>query len=197
MANRGGKTETVANFLFLSSKITTESDCSHEMKRRLLLGRKPMINLVSMNADKHSYSQSYSFISSHVWMWELDHKEGWVPNNWCFWAVMLEETLESPLDCKETKPANPKGNQSWIFFVRTDAKAPILRPPDVKSWLIGKYPDGGKDWKQEEKGVTENEVVGWHQRFNGHEFEQTMRDSEGRGSLACCSPWSCKESGTA
>ena len=124
-------------------------------------------------------------------MWELDRKEGLVLKNWCFWSVVLEKTLESPLDNKEIKPINPKGNQRWIFIRRTDAEAeaPILWPPDVKSWLIGKDPDAGKDWGQEENRVTENEMVGWHHWLNGHEFEQTPGDSEGQGSLGCCSPW--------
>ena len=135
--------------------------------------------------------QSYVFSSSHVWIWELDHKEGWVPKNWCLWTVELEKTLESPLD-RKIKPVNPKGNQSWIFLGRTDAEAPILWPPDVKSCLIGKDPDAGKDWGQE-KGTTKNEMVGWHHRFDGHEFEQALRDG-GQGSLACCSPWGRKES---
>ena len=127
-------------------------------------------------------------------MWELDHKEGWLPNNWCFWTVMLEKTLENPLGCKETKRANPKGSQSWIFFVRTDAKveAPILGPPDVKNWLIGKDPDAVKDWRREEKGMTEDEMVGWHHRLIGYEFEQASGVDDGQGSLACCSPWGHK-----
>ena len=109
-----------------------------------------------------------------VWMWELDYKDSWAPKNWCFWIVVLEKTVESPLDCKEIKPVNPQGNQSWIFFGRTDAEAetPILWPPDVKNWLIGKDPDAGKDWKEEEKGMTEEEMVRWHHWLNGHEFEQ-------------------------
>ena len=122
-------------------------------------------------ADKGLYSQSYSFPSSHVQMWELGQKEGWVPKNWCFQTVVLEKTLESPLDCKEIKPVNPKGNQPWIFIRRTDAEAPILWPLDLKSWLIGKYPDAGKDWRQEEKGTTEDEMAGWHHGLNGHELE--------------------------
>ena len=148
-------------------------------------------------ADKGPYSQSYDF-SSSVWRWELDHKEGWAPKNWCFWTVMLEKTLESPLDCKEIKPVNPKGNQPWIFIGRTEAeaKASILWPPDVKSWLIGKDPDAGKDWRQEEKDATEDEMVGWHHQLNGHEFEQTSGDNEEQGSLACCSPRGLKESDT-
>ena len=128
-------------------------------------------------------------------MWELDHEEGWAPKNWCFWTVVLEKTLESPLDCKETKPVNPKGNQSWIFIGRTDAEAeaPILWPPDAKIQLIGKDPDSEKDWRQEENGVTEDKVADWHHWLNGHEFEQALGDGEGQGGLACCSPWGHKE----
>ena len=129
------------------------------------------------------------FSSSHVWMWELDFKEGWVLKNWCFWIVVLEKPLEGPLDSKEIKPVNSKGNQPWIFTRRTDAEAeaPILWPPDMKSRLTGKGPDAGKDWKQEEKQMTENEMVGWHHWFNGHKFEQTPGNCEGQESLACCS----------
>ena len=132
-------------------------------------------------ADKGLYSQSSGFSSSHLWMWELHYKEGWVPKNWCFLSVVLKKTLESPLDCKEIKAVNPKGNQSWIFTGRTDAEAeaPILWPPDMKNSLIGKDPDAEKDWGQEEKGATEDEIVGWHHQLNGHEFGQTLRDSEG------------------
>ena len=120
-------------------------------------------------------------------MWELDHKEGWAPKNWCFWTVVLEKTLESPLDSKEIKSVNPKGNQLWIFIERTDAEAeaPILWPPDAKSQLIGKDPDAGKDWRQEEKGAIEDKMVRWHHRLNGHEVEQTQEDGEGQGSLVC------------
>ena len=119
-------------------------------------------------------SSFFSFSSSHVWMWELDHKEGWVPKNWCFWTVVLEKTLESPLDCKEIQPVHPKGDQSWVFIGRTDVEAetPILWPPDGKNWLIGKDPDAGQAWRQEEKGTTEHEMVGWHHRLNRHEFKQ-------------------------
>ena len=125
-------------------------------------------------------------------MWELDHKERWALKNWRFWTVVLEKTLESPLGCKEIKPVHPKGNQPWIFFGRTDAKAvaPVLWPPDAKSQLIGKDPDAGKDWRQEER-KTEDEMVGWDHWLNRYEFEQTLGDGEGRGTLACCSP--CKE----
>ena len=142
-------------------------------------------------ANKGPSSQSYGFSSSHVWMWELDHKESWALKNWWFWTVVLEETLESPLDCKEIQPVHPKGNQSWIFIGRTDSEAetPILWPPDVKTWLIGKDPDSGKDWGQEEKGATEDEMVGCHHLLNGYEFEQTPGDGEGQGGLAWCSSW--------
>ena len=131
-------------------------------------------------------------------MWELDQKEGWVPKNWCFWTVVLEKTLESPLACKEIQPVHPKGDQSWIFIGRTDAEteAPIPWPPDVKSQLIRKDPDAGKYWKQVEKGMTEDETVGWHHRLHGHKFEKAPGDGEGQGSLACCSPWGHKESQT-
>ena len=171
--------ETVTNFIFLGSKITVDGDCSHKIKRCLLLGRKAMTNLDSLLkkqrhhfADKGLYSQSYGLSCSHVWMWELDHKEGWALKDWCFWTVVLEKTLKSPLDIREIKPVNPKGNQPW----RTDveAEAPILWPPDAKSWLIGKDPDGG-NWRQEEKGETEIEMVGWHHQFNGQEWENSRR----------------------
>ena len=146
-------------------------------------------------ADKGLYSQSYGFSSSVVWMWELDHKESWAEKNWCFWTVVLEKVLESPLDCKEIKPVNPKGNQPWIFIVRTDAETetPILWPPDVKSWLIGRDPDAGKDWRQE-KGTTDDEMVGWHHRVNWHEFEEALGVGDEQGSLAGCSSWGHKES---
>ena len=128
-------------------------------------------------------------------MWELGHKEGRAPKNWCFRTVVLEKTLESPLDCKEIKPVNPKGNQSWVFIGRTDAEGEtlILWPPDVKSWLIEKDPDAGKDWRQEEKGTTEDETVGWHHRLSGHEFGWTLGVGDGQGGLACCGSWGCKE----
>ena len=130
-------------------------------------------------------------------MWELDYKEIWVLKNWCFWTVVLEKTLESPSDCKEIQPVNPKGNQSWIFIGRTDVEAEmsILWPPDGKNWHIWKYPVAGKDWRQEEKGTTEDELVGWHHQLNGHEFEQTP-GVDGQGNLACCSPWGCRELNT-
>ena len=138
-------------------------------------------------AKKGLYSQIYGFSSSHVQMWEVDNKKGWAPKNW---TVVLEKALQSPLDCKEIKPVNPKGDQPWIFIGRTDveAKTPILWPPDVKNWLIRKDPDAGKDWRQEEKGTTEDEMVGWHHQLDGHEFGQAPGVGDGQGSLACCSP---------
>ena len=135
------------------------------------------------------YRQSYGFSSSHVWMWDLDHKESWVLKNWCFRTVVLEKTLESPLDCKEIKPVNPKGNQSLIFIGRTVAKAeaPILWPPNAENWLIERDPGAGNDWGQEQKEATENELIGWHYWINGNEFEQTLGDNKGQRSMACCS----------
>ena len=146
-------------------------------------------------ANKVLFSQNHSFSSSHVWMWELDPKEIWVLKNWCFWTVTLEKTLESPLDCK-IKSIHPKGNQSWIFIGRTDAEAeaPIFWPLDAKNWLTGKDPDAGKDWRQEEKGSTEDEMFGLHQQLYGHEFEQAPGAGDGQGSLECCSPWGRQDS---
>ena len=124
--------------------------------------------------NKGLSSQGYGFSSGHVWMWESDHKESWMPKNWCFWTVVLEKTLKSPLDCKEIQPVHPKGDQSWVFFGRTDANVEtlILWPPHAKSWLIEKDSDARRDWGQEEKGTTEDEMVGWHHQLDGHEFEQ-------------------------
>ena len=144
-------------------------------------------------ADKGPYSQSYGFSSSHVWMWELDYKESWVLKNWSFWTVVLEKTLASPLDCKEIKLVHPKGNQSWIFIGRTEAETPILWPPDAKSWVTEKDPDAWKDWRQDEKGTIEHEMLGWHHQFYGLEFEQASGVGDGQGGLACCSPWGLKE----
>ena len=140
-------------------------------------------------------SQSYGFYSSHVRMWELDHKENWALKNWCFWTVVLEKTLERPLDCKEIQPVHPKGNQSWIFTGRTDIEAEtlIFWPPDARGWLIWKDPDAGKDWGQEEKAMTEDETVGWHHRLHGHGCGWILGVGDGQGGLACCSPWGCKE----
>ena len=124
-------------------------------------------------ANKGPSSQGYGFSSSHVCMWELVYKESWMPKNWFFWTVVMEKTLESPLDCKEIQPVHPKGNQSWMFIGRTDVEAetPILWPPDAKIWLIWKDPDAGKDCRWEERRSTEDEMVGWHPRLDGHEFE--------------------------
>ena len=127
---------------------------------------------------------------------ELDYKGSWVPKNWCFWNVRLEKTLESPLDCKEIQPVHPKGDQPWVFIGRTDAKAetPVLWPPDAKSWLIGKDPDVGKDWRRGEKETTEDEMVGWHHWLNGHSFWWTPGVGDGQGGLSCCGSWGLKES---
>ena len=149
-------------------------------------------------ANKGLSSHGYGFSSGHVWMLELDYKESWVLKNWCFWTVMLEKTFESPLDCEEIQPVHPKGDQSWVFIAETDVEAetPVLWPPDAKSWLIGKDPDAGKDWEQEEKGTTEDEIVGWHHQLNGHGFGWTLEVGDGQGGLACCGPWGHKESDT-
>ena len=127
-------------------------------------------------------------------MWELDLKESWVLKDWCFSTTVLEKTRESSLDCKEIKPVNSKGKQSWVCIGRTDVEASIFWPHNVKSWLIGKGLDAGKDRRQEDKGMTGDEIVRWHHWLKGHEFEQALGDGEGQGSLVCCSPWNCKES---
>jgi len=154
--------------------------------------------LQSMGSQRvgHDWATSLSFFPYMVFPVVMHRceswKEGWAPKNWCFWTVVLEKTLESPLDCKKIQPVHPKGNKSWIFFGRTDAEAPILWPSDAKGQLIEKDRDARKNWRQEEKGVTEDEMVGWYHGFNGHEFEQTLGDSEGQGSLACSSLWNCR-----
>ena len=177
----GETMEPVRDFNFGGSKITADGDCSHVIKRHLLAPWKESYDQPRQHIRKQRHyfdskglsSQSYGFSSSHVWMWELDYKESWAPKNWCFWPVVLEKTLESPLDWKEIQPVHPKGNQSWIFIGRTDAEAeaPILWPPGVKNWLIRKDPDGGEDWRLEEKQTSEDEMVGWHRWLDGHEFE--------------------------
>ena len=197
----GETMETVTDFIFLGSRITVDSDCSHEFKRCLLKKKKKKLApwKTSQNkprqrikkwrhhfADKGPCSQSYGFSRSHVQMWELDHKDGWMSKNWCFQTVMLEKTLESPLDSK-IKLVSPKGNQSWISIGSSNTW-----PLDAKSQLFGKEPDAKEDWRQE-KGAVEVELVRWHHQPNAHEFEQTPGDGKGQGSLACCSPWSCKE----
>ena len=188
---------------FRDSKITADGDCSHEIKRRLLLGRKVMTNLDIQKqrhyfANKSPSSQGYGFSSGHVWMWELDCEESWALKNWCFWILVLEKTLENPLDCKEIQPVHSKGDQSWVFIGRNDAKAetPVLWPPHVKSWLIGRDSDAGRDWGHEEKGTTEDEIAGWHHWLDGHEFEWTPGVGDGQGGLACCDSWGHKESDT-
>ena len=190
--------ETVTDLIFSGSKITVDGDCRHKIKICLLLERKAMTNREHIKqrhyfAYKGLSSHSCGFSSSHVRMWELDNKTGWVLKNWCLQTVVLKKTLESSLDCKEIQPVHTKGNQPWIFIGRSVAEASILWPPDAKNWLIGKDPDAGKDWRPEEKGVMEDEMIGWHHWLNGHEFEQTLGDGEGQGSLACCSPWGRKE----
>ena len=177
--------ETVTDFIFLDSTITADGNCSHEIKRRLLLGRKAMTNLdcifksrdITLPSKIHLVKAMVFPVVIYGWMWELDHKESWAPKNWCFWTGVLEKTLESPLNFKEIQSVNPKGNQSWIFIGRTDAEveAPILCPPDAKNWLIGKDPDAGKDWRQEEKGTAEDEMVGWHHRLDGPSLRE-LRD---------------------
>ena len=173
MANRWGNSGNSIRLYFWGAPKSLQM-VNAEIKRCLLLGRKVMTSLDSILKSRHYFankgpsSQSYGFLSSHVWMWELDCKERWVLKNWCFWTVVLEKTLESPLDCKEIQPVHPKGDaMNWVFTGRTDAEAetPIRWPPDVKNCLIG------KDWRQEEKGMKEDGMVGWHPQLNGHEFE--------------------------
>ena len=197
MANRWETMETVT--IFLGSKITADGDHSHEIKRCLLLGRKATTNLDSVLKSRDIISPTKVHLVKAMifpvvtYGYELDHKEGWVPRNWCFWTVVLEKTPENLLDCKEIKPVNPKVNQSRIFIGRIDAEALILWSPDAKSWLVRKDTDAGKNWRQEEKGMTEDEMVGWHHRFNRQEFEQAPEDGEGQRNLACCSPGCRKE----
>ena len=188
--------ETVSNFIFLGSKITADGNCSHEIKRRLLLGRKAMTNLhrILKSRDialpaKVRLVKAMVFSSSHVWMWELDHKERWAPKNWCLWTVALEKTLESYLDCKEVKPVIPKRKsvlnihwKDWCWSWGSNTLATWCE--ELTHW---KDPDAGKDWGQEEKGTTENEIVGWHHRLDEHEFGQALGVGDGQRSLACCS----------
>ena len=195
-----GKLEIVSEFIFLGSKITADGDCSHEMKRRLLLGRKALKNLDSIlkSSDitlptKVCLVKAMVFpVVTHGW---LDDKESSALKNWYFWTVVLEKTFEGPLDCKEIQPVHPKGDQSWVFIGRadTEVKAPIFWPPDVKNWLTGKDPDAGKDWSQEEKGTTEVKMVGWHHWLDGHESQWTPGVGDGQGGLACCDSWGRKE----
>ena len=188
------------DFILGGSKITADGDCSHEIKMLTLWKEsydQPREHIKKQRhyfANKGPSSQSYGFSSGHVWVWELEYKESWVPKNWYFWTVVLEKTLESPLDCKEIQPVHLKGNQSWVFIGRTDVEAetPIFWPPDVKSWLIWKDPDVGKDWGQEEKGMTEDEMVGRHHRLNGHGFGWTPGVGDVQGGLAYCHSWAHK-----
>ena len=191
--------ETVTDFIFLGSKITADGDCSHEIKRCLLLGRKVMTNLDSILksrdiTNKGPSSQGYGFSNSHVWIWELDYKESWVPKNWCFWTVVLEKTLESPLDCKEIQPVLPKGDLAWVFIGGTGGWSwnSSSLATDLESWFIWKDPDDGKDWGQEEKG---QQRMRW---LDG--ITDTMDMGLGRlrswwwtGGLECCSSWGCKK----
>ena len=191
--------ETVADLMFLGSKITADGDCSHEIKTVAPLkkiydqSRQHIKKQSHYFANKGPSSQRYGFSSSHVWMWELDYKESWTLKKWCFWTVVLKKTLESPLDSKEIKPVNLRGNQPWIFTGRTDAEAeaPVFWSSDAYRWLAGKVPDAGKDWGQEDEKATEDKIVGWHHKLNRHEFEQTPGDSGWQRSLTCCSPRGC------
>ena len=203
MADRWGNSANSVRLYFGGSKITADGDCSHEIKRRFLLGRKVMTNLDSIFKSRDiTWPTKVHLVkamvwknhSDHVWMWELDYKESWVLKIWCFWT--LEKTPESPLDCKEIQPVHSKGDQSRVFIGRTavEAGTPILWPLDAKSWLIGKDPDAGKDWGQE-KMTTEDEMAGWHQ-LDGHGFGWTPGVGDGQGGLACCGSWGHKESDT-
>ena len=194
----------MTDFIFLGSRITADGDCSHEIKRCLLLGRKVMTNLDSiLNSKDITLSTKVHLVKVMVFpvvMYGCESwtKESWVLKNWCFWTVVLEKMLESPSDCKKIQPVHSKGDHSWVFIGRTDveAEAPILWPPDVKNWLIWKDPDAGKDWRQEEKGMTEDKIVGWHHWLDAHEFGWTPGVGDGQGGLACCDPCGCKESDT-
>ena len=189
--------ETVAEFILGDSKVTADGDCSHEIKRHLLLGKKIMTNLYSIFKSRDiTLPTKVHLVKAMVFPVVMYRCESWTIRKaecqridafelWCW------RKLENPLNCKEIQPVHPKGNQSWIFIRSTDDEAedPILWPPDVKNWLIGKHPDAGKDWRQEEKGTTEDEMVEWHHRLDGHEFEQAAGVGDGQGGLACCSPW--------
>ena len=202
MANRWETMEIVTDFILGGSKITADGGCSHEIKTLAPWKEsydQPRQHIKKQRhyfANKGPSRQGYGFSSNHIQMWELDYKESWVLKNWYFWTVVLEKTLESPLDGKEIKPVHPKGDQSWVFIGRTDdeAETPTLLPPDVKSWLIWKDLDAVKDWGQEEKGTTEVEMAGWYHWLNGHGFGWTLGAGDGQGGLACCYSWGCKES---
>ena len=186
MANRWGNNGNHDKLYFLGLQTHCGWWCSLEIKTIATWKKTSMINLDSIKKHRPYFSendpssQSYGFSSRNVWMWELEHKESWMPKNWCFWTVVLEKILKNPLDCREIKPVHPKGIRSWIFIGRTDAEAeaPILWPPDMKNWLIGIDPDAGKDWRQEENRMTEDGIVEWHLRLDGHEFEQVLGGGE-------------------
>ena len=206
MGNRWGNSGNSVRLYFWGAPKSLQMVNLQEIKRRLLLGRKVMTNLDSILKSRDItlptkvclVKAMYGFSSGHVWMCELDCKESWALKNWCFWTVVLEKTLESPLDCKEIQPVHSKGDQSWVSFGRTDAEAetPILWLPHAKSWLIGKDSDAGRDWGQEQKGMTEVEMAGRHHQLDGREFEWTPGVGDGQGGLACCNSWGRKESDT-
>ena len=185
----------------MGSKITADGDCSQEIKRHLLLERKAMTNLDSILKSKDvTLPTKFHLAKATVFplvMYGCERRpiKKAEHQKWCFWTVVLQRALESPLDCKEIQPVQPKGDQSWVFIGRIDVEAetPTLWPPDAKNWLIGKDPDAGKDWRQEEKGMTEDEMVGWHHRLDGHEFGWTLGVGDGQGGLACCGSWGHKE----
>ena len=200
-----GKQWKQCQFIFLGSQITADGDCSHEIKRLLLLGRKVMTNLDSILKSRDiTLPTKVRLVKAMVFpvvMYGCESrtvKKSWALKNWCFWTVVLEKTLESPLDYREIQPVHSKGDQSWVFFGRNDAKAetPIFWPPHAKSWLIGKDSDAGRDWEQEEKGTTEDEMARWHHRLDGCEFVWTLGVGDGQGGLACCNSWGCTESDT-
>ena len=195
----GETVETVVDFSFLGSKITADGDCSQEIKRHLLLGRKVMTNLDSILKSRDITLQTkVHLVNTMVFpvvmygceSWTI---ESWAQKNWCFWTALLEKILLSPLDCKDIQPVHPKGDQSWVFIGGTDVEAETPWPPHANSWLTGKDPDAGKDWGQEKKGMTEDELVGWHNRLSGHGFGWTRVVVDGQGGLVCCGSWGCKE----
>ena len=194
MANRWGNNGNSKNFIFWCFQISVDGDCSHKIKRCLLLGRKAMINLDSILKSRDiTLPTKVCLVRAMVFPVVMYGCENWTTEKAEHWRINAFE-LWCWRRCK-IKPANPKGNQSWIFIGRTDAEAEtqILWPPDAKNWLLGKDSDAGKDWRQEEKEMTEDEMVGWHHWLNGREFEQAPGGGEGQGSLACCSPWSSKD----
>ena len=197
----GETMETVTDFIFLGSKITADGDCRHEIKKRLLLGRKAMANLDSILKSRDlTLPTKVHLVKAMVFPVVMYGYESWTiaPKNWCFWTVVLEKAFESPLDCKEIQPVHPKGNQSWMFTGRTDVEAetPIFWPPDVKCWLIWKDLMLGKIEGRKKRGQQRMRMVGWHDWLNGNEFEQTLGVGDGQGGLACCSPWGHRESDT-